>query len=152
MDAGIQKVFEVMRDNSHRRLTPADLAEHVQLSPGHFRHLFRAETGTTPARFLKSLRMQRAKELLENSFLATREIIRRVGFSNESHFARDFKRYYGVTPGQLRLAAHLARRNVEKREGEFIADVDGRADSKEPPGETPDHGSDGIPLNHRMPD
>jgi transcriptional regulator GlxA family with amidase domain len=41
--------------------------------------LFRAETGTTPARFLKSLRMQQAKDLLEHSVLATREIIRRVG-------------------------------------------------------------------------
>lgn len=100
--------------NAHQQLSPADLAEQAQLSPRRFIHLFRAETGTTPARFLKSLRMQQAKDLLENSFLATREIIRRVGLSNESHFARDFKRYYGVTPGQLRLAAHLARKDEEK--------------------------------------
>jgi AraC-like DNA-binding protein len=67
--------------------------------------------------------MQQAKDLLENSFLATREIIRRVGLSNESHFARDFKRHYGVTPGQLRLAAHLARRDRERREAELTAEA-----------------------------
>jgi len=123
MNPSVQKVIELMKENTHRGLSCAELAEHVQLSPRHLSHLFRAETGTTPARFLKSLRMQQAKDLLENSFLATREIIRRVGLSNESHFARDFKRYYGVTPGQLRLAAHLARRNDEKHETEFAADM-----------------------------
>ena len=121
MNPGIQKVIEVMKENSNRELSPADLAGHVLLSPRRFSYLFRAETGTTPARFLKSLRMQRAKDLLENSFLPTREIIRRVGLSNESHFARDFKRYYGVTPGQFRLAAHLARRNKEEPETEGTA-------------------------------
>lgn len=123
MEPRVQKVIEVMKENSHRDLSPADLAEHARLSPKHFSLLFRAETGTTPARFLRSLRMQQAKDLLENSFLATREIIRRVGTSNESHFARDFKRHYGVTPGQLRLAAHLARSGEERRETELATDV-----------------------------
>jgi transcriptional regulator GlxA family with amidase domain len=138
MDPRVQKAVEVMKENSHRRLSPADLAEQAQLSPRRFVRLFRAETGTTPARFLKSLRMQQAKELLENSFLATREIIRRVGLSSESHFARDFKRYYGVTPGQLRLAAHLARKDGERRETEFNADASGRPDDASEPGQAPD--------------
>lgn len=116
MEHSVRKVIEVMKENMRHRLSLADLAGHAQLSPRHFSHLFRAETGTTPARFLKSLRMQQAKDLLEHSCLATREIIRRVGLSNESHFARDFKRFYGVTPGQFRLAAHLARRDEERPE------------------------------------
>jgi len=121
MNPSARKCIELMRENTHRALSCADLAELAQLSPRHFSNLFRAETGMTPASLLKSLRMQLAKDLLENSFLATREIIRRVGLSSESHFARDFKKYYGVTPGQLRLAAHLARRNDEERETEFTA-------------------------------
>ena len=116
MDACVQKAVEVMKEDTRRAWSPAELAEQARLPPRRFSRLFRAETGTTPTRFLKSLRMQRAKDLLENSFLATREIIRRVGLSNESHFARDFKRHYGVSPGQLRLAAHLARMDKEKGE------------------------------------
>ena len=125
MNPKVREAVEVMKENLHRELSPADLAARVQLSPRRFNHLFRAETGATPARYLKSLRMQQAKDLLENSFLATREIIRRVGLSNESHFARDFKRYYGVTPGQLRLAAHIARTSEEGRQAEDAADADG---------------------------
>lgn len=109
MDPKVQKIIEVMKENTRRELSPADMAKHAQLSPQRFSHLFREETGTTPARFLKSLRMQQAKDLLENTFLGTKEIMRKVGVSNDSHFARDFKRYYGMTPGQYRLA-HLARR------------------------------------------
>lgn len=126
--AGARKVVEVKEEDARRELSPEDRAEHARLSRRQFSLLFRAETGTTPARFLKSLRMRQAKELLENSFLATREIIKRVGVSSESHFARDFKRYYGVTPGQLRLSAHLARRGGEGREAEPAA-TDGQADS-----------------------
>lgn len=117
------------KEDASRELSPEDRAEHGRLSRRRFSRLFRAETGTTPARFLKSLRMRQAKDLLENSFLATREIIRRVGLSSESHFARDFKRFYGVTPGQLRLSAHLARRDKESREAESAATTNGRADS-----------------------
>lgn len=123
MDPSVRKAVEAMSEDTRRTPSHADLAEHARLSPRRFRRLFRAETGTTPARFLKSLRMQQAKDLLENTFLATREILRRVGLSSESHFARDFKRHYGVTPGQLRLAAHLARAGRERREAESTDDA-----------------------------
>lgn len=116
MDTRVQKAVELMKEDTRREWSPAELAAYARLPPRSFNRLFRAETGTTPARFLKSLRMQRAKDLLENSFLATREIVRSVGLSSESHFARDFKKHYGVTPGQLRLAAHLARKDRERGE------------------------------------
>jgi AraC-like DNA-binding protein len=46
--------------------------------------------------------MQDATTLLVNTFLSVKEIIARVGFTDESHFVRDFKRIYGVTPTQYR--------------------------------------------------
>ena len=42
--------------------------------------------------------MERAKELLETSFLSVKEIAHRVGLNDESHFVRDFKMIYGLTP------------------------------------------------------
>jgi transcriptional regulator GlxA family with amidase domain len=121
MDPKVQKAIEVMKENARRAFSPTDMARHAQLSPRRFSHLFREETGTTPARFLKSLRMQQAKDLLENTFLGTKEIMRKVGVSNDSHFARDFKRYYGMTPGQYRLA-HLAQRIGNEQSAESGAD------------------------------
>jgi len=78
------------------------MARLVNLSPSRFSHLFKAETRLSPAEYLKSLKMQKAKELLETTFLTNQQVITRVGINDESHFWRDFKRIYGLTPAEYR--------------------------------------------------
>ena len=46
--------------------------------------------------------MQAAKELLETTFLSVKEIVALAGFNDESHFVRNFKKLYGVTPSEHR--------------------------------------------------
>lgn len=60
------------------------------------------ETGLTPPQYLKQLRIRKAKEYLENTFLSIKEIRREIGATDESHFIRDFKKVYGVPPARLR--------------------------------------------------
>ena len=55
-----------------------------------------------PIRFLRQLRMERAKDLLESSFLSVKEIAFQVGLNDESHFVRDFKSTYGHSPALYR--------------------------------------------------
>ena len=52
--------------------------------------------------YLKALRMQTACELLETTDLSIKQIMLGVGIRDESHFVRDFKRKYGMTPTQYR--------------------------------------------------
>ena len=59
-----------------------------------------------PAQFLKSLRLKRSKELLETTFLNVKQVMSSVGIKDKSHFTREFKRAYGLTPTQCRVA-HL---------------------------------------------
>jgi transcriptional regulator GlxA family with amidase domain len=80
----------------------AEIARSVNLSETRLRSLFRAETGTTPARHLKSLRMRKAKELLEESFLNVKQVMFEVGISDRRHFAREFRDLYGRTPTEYR--------------------------------------------------
>ena len=47
--------------------------------------------------------MERAKDLLESSFLSVKEIAYQVGLNDESHFVRDFKSTYGFSPALYRL-------------------------------------------------
>jgi transcriptional regulator GlxA family with amidase domain len=82
------------------------LAENVSLSSSRLRHLFKSEMGVSFAQYVKSLRMQEAKRLLETTFLSVKEVMYRVGIRNESHFTQDFKKAYGLTPSQHRRRFH----------------------------------------------
>jgi len=79
-----------------------EIAQTVNLSSSHFRHLFRQQTGLTFHRYHKFLRLQRAHELLCQSFLSVKQVMRELGWTDESHFCRDYKRVYGSSPSQSR--------------------------------------------------
>jgi AraC-like DNA-binding protein len=53
-------------------------------------------------RYLQRARLRRARLLVERSFLSVKEIMVLVGYSNPSHFARDFRREHGMAPSVLR--------------------------------------------------
>ena len=78
-----------------------DLSHHLGLSTSRVLHLFHEHFGFSPAQALKSRRMRRAMELL-STFMTVKEIMDEVGLNDLSHFVRDFKRMYGLTPSQLR--------------------------------------------------
>jgi transcriptional regulator GlxA family with amidase domain len=102
MDPRILKVVTLLEENPHKTLSPADLAQAVNLSLPRLRSLFRAETGEPLARYQKMVRMREARRLLQDTFFSVKEIMLKVGINDESHFVRDFKRIYGVTPTQSR--------------------------------------------------
>jgi transcriptional regulator GlxA family with amidase domain len=102
MDARIETAIELMHGSKHRNLPISELAKHVNLSPWHFMHLFKAETSVTPKKYLRNLRMKEAETLLQNSFLSVKQITTLVGFNDRSHFSRDFKNVFGENPSDFR--------------------------------------------------
>lgn len=92
-----------MRDDFRGELSLADLAQSVNLSVWRLCHIFKSDVGMPPIRYLRLLRMERAKDLLESSFLSVKEIAYQVGLNDESHFVRDFKSTYGFSPALYRL-------------------------------------------------
>ena len=104
----VQRVIELMHGDPSRNFTLGKMAESVNLSPPYFCYLFKSITGVPPAKYLKSLRLQQAATLLTTTFLSVKEIVSRVGLTDESHFVRDFKRRYGLTPSEYRNSAFLS--------------------------------------------
>ena len=96
----------LMQENLQGAWSPDTLAGAVSLSPSRFQHLFKAEVGMAPAHYLRALRMEQAKTLLQTSRLTVKQIMNGVGVEDKSHFAREFKKAYGLTPTAYR-AAHL---------------------------------------------
>lgn len=102
MDRRIQIVSSAIDRDFRRAWSTARLARLVNLSPSRLRHLFKAEMSKTPAQYLKCLRMREAEILLRTTFLTVKEIMNRVGISDESHFGHEFKRAYGLAPSKYR--------------------------------------------------
>jgi transcriptional regulator GlxA family with amidase domain len=100
MDRRVETVIAFMKANLHRKLTPAEIAETVHLSVARVRQLFKIETGTSLARYLRSLRLKQAKHLFETTFLSVKEVAARVGITGIGYLVREFKKTYRMTPAR----------------------------------------------------
>jgi len=102
LDKRVEKILQMMRDDVRGELSLGQFAQSVNLSIWRLSHIFKSDVGMPPIKYLRLLRMERAKGLLESSFLSVKEIAYQVGVNDESHFVRDFKSTYGYSPAIYR--------------------------------------------------
>ena len=122
-----------MRADVRGELTLTEFAHSVNLSVWRLSHIFKSDVGMPPIKFLKLLRMERAKGLLESSFLSVKEIAFQVGLNDESHFVRDFKSTYGHSPTTYRAQFKLNGANGNGSNGSDSGNlVDHAANAQEP--------------------
>jgi transcriptional regulator GlxA family with amidase domain len=101
-----------MLDNLHRKLPLGEGANSVNLSVCRLCCLFKSATGMSAHQYLRLLRMERARNLLETSFMSVREITRQVGVSDESHFRGTSRRR--MAPRQLGIGTCARRRALNE--------------------------------------
>ena len=101
-----------MQNNLHKEVSLTELAQSVNLSVWRLGHIFRSDMGMAPIHYLRSLRMERARQLLETSYLSIKEIGYNVGLTDESHFVRDFKKAYGAPPTVYRTRFNEGHANA----------------------------------------
>ena len=83
------------------------LAAAVNLSPFHFARVFRRATGMPPHTWLMQQRIAQARALLQEGCLPL-AVATQLGFADQSHLSRQFKKVYGVGPGAYRSARSVA--------------------------------------------
>lgn len=102
MDGRIFHIREALLNNLSYHWTIEEMALKIGLSVPHFQKLFKSNVGLPPMTFLQEKRLEKARELLEETFLQIQEIRLQVGMPHDSHFTRDFKKKYGENPTQYR--------------------------------------------------
>jgi transcriptional regulator GlxA family with amidase domain len=103
----IQTALAYARENLHKPLTVPELAEAAHLSPRQFSRAFHAETGQSPAKAIEHLRVEAARNLMEQSRHPIDVVARQTGFSDRDHMRRAFLRAFGQPPQVLRRHARL---------------------------------------------
>ena len=96
-----RRVLELIDAHLDARLTVDMLAREVGLSPAHFARAFKETIGRAPHQYLLELRLERARRLLELCGADLSDVAQRMGFADQAHFTRLFKRAYRITPGAL---------------------------------------------------
>jgi AraC-like DNA-binding protein/ElaB/YqjD/DUF883 family membrane-anchored ribosome-binding protein len=113
--ATLEKIQVYVGELAVVNLTLPQLAAKACMSRFHFARLFRRSTGLSPHQYIVSQRIDRAKEMLCCSREPIAEIAMVVGFVDQSHLTRHFKRIIGATPARFRRFlrsgpfAHLAQ-------------------------------------------
>jgi len=116
VDPRVQWAINLLKADPARNLRVSELARAVNLSTWHFSHLFFKEARSSPQQFIRRLRFEQARTLLESSFLSVKEIMAAVGINDKSHFAKDFKKFYGLSPIQYRHW-HASKRLAKRAAG-----------------------------------
>jgi AraC-like DNA-binding protein len=102
-------VRELIDRHYARQLTVEQLARRAGLSSFHFIRAFRSAFGATPHQYLRTKRIERARELLVTTPMPITEICVQVGFQSLGSFSSIFRRLTGETPAAYRAAR---RKNV----------------------------------------
>ena len=88
-------------------LTVGNVASAVGVSEPHLRRIFRAQTGTSPVRYIRSVRMDAARNLLIDTNLHVAEIATAVGYADQYYFIKDFTAHTGISPGKFRRGGSM---------------------------------------------
>lgn len=101
-DEFVSHIKKYIEDNLDEPLSIKTLANEMCFNEKYLIHIFKQHFGMTPARYIKMLRLEKAKQLLIYTDLKAVLIVNNIGYSNIQKFSKDFKEYTGLSPTEFR--------------------------------------------------
>ena len=102
---------EYIDNNYAKELTLSQVAKYIYLSDSYFAHSFKDKFGISPKSYLLKIRIEAAKELLENTDSKIADVALSVGFSSQQRFNDIFRKNTGMTPLKYRQKSKMERMN-----------------------------------------
>lgn len=99
----VEQIVGYFEDHYSEKVSLDQIAENMYLSPFYVSKIFKSETGEAPIRHLINIRLEKAKEILENGWDGSiQEVAAKVGYDDAYHFSKLFKKRYGVSPSMVK--------------------------------------------------
>lgn len=105
----VHKAIKYINENYNKDLNMAVVSNYISMNYSLFSQTFKQYTGSNFVDYLKNLRINEAKRLLEETDLRVNEVSYKVGYNNEKHFMKIFKNTAGVSPSQYRKNTQLKK-------------------------------------------
>ena len=97
----IEPAIEYIHENyTSTPISIKELSDMCDITPEYFRSIFNSIYGVSPVSYINSLKITRARELLETKMYSVTEVCFLSGFHDESHFSREFKKSTGIAPSK----------------------------------------------------
>jgi transcriptional regulator GlxA family with amidase domain len=101
-DLALDELIRAIQMEPGRRWSVDELARRMHLSRAQFDRRFRAVTGLAPTRFMVQARLERARQLIQETNMTLGQIASALGYEDVYFFSRQYKRYMGSPPSTLR--------------------------------------------------
>ncbi len=88
----------IHKNYTKESLSVNGLAKLCDITPEYFRSIFKSRFGRSPIKYINELKISRAKELLASRLYSVNDVAFLSGFSDSSHFSREFKKLVGISP------------------------------------------------------
>ncbi len=98
----VAKAIGFLNENYRKDISLDDVSRVVNINPYYFSKRFKEETGVNFIDYLTNIRINKAKELLEDPRLSIKEICNLSGYSDPNYFSRIFKKIENLTPSEYR--------------------------------------------------
>lgn len=102
VDRALDEVIRAIQREPGKRWSVDELAARVHLSRAQFVRRFRTVAGYSPAHFMIQVRLERARQLIQETNMTIGQIAGALGYDDVYFFSRQYKRYTGVAPSSLR--------------------------------------------------
>ncbi|GGP51473.1 AraC family transcriptional regulator [Shewanella saliphila] len=97
----VEKALSYIHKHYGESVEVDTLASLVNMSPSAFHRCFKEVTTSSPIQYLKKIRLNKARELLQLQRLKVKEVSTQVGYESTAQFSREFKRYFDQSPGEF---------------------------------------------------
>ncbi len=101
-DGRFERLHEWIAENIAAQLSVVDLAQNAGMSPRNFARVYTRVMGETPAKAVQRMRVEKARDLLENTSQSIKQIALGSGFLDEDRMRRAFLKALSVTPTEYR--------------------------------------------------
>lgn len=98
----VREVSRYVLENIDGKLSTKEIATALFINRTYMSEVFREKSGKMVSEYLTGMKMERAKKLLGNADMKTAEVAYKLGYSDVTHFSKQFKNYVGISLGEYR--------------------------------------------------
>ncbi len=112
-DRVVSALREYLIENYQKNISLSVVAGKMFLSQEYLSRIFKAEIGKSPYTFLTEIRLNKARDLLENTQLSIAQVASHVGYTDVYHFSKLFKKYCGMAPMSYRKNVQTGQKSAQ---------------------------------------